>query len=182
MQSHYKSLRNAQPWTRMAFPFAPYEDKKATPVVKPLVRDGAPGYVGSGFSRPQDFPHSSGSTSNNTEIVNPPLRAVSPPPSTPIVTTRRSLTAKGELPGMVHWEFPASPASTVPYTTPQPLPRKRERPNLTPEASEKLERKIREAANKLSLTSVMGPNIGDKARRDQRALAREARKFRPQGV
>jgi hypothetical protein len=178
MQSHYKSLRNAQPWTRMAFPFAPYEEKKTTPIVKPLVRDGAPGYVGFGFSRPQDFPHSSGSTSNNTQIVNPPLRAVSPPPSTPIVTARRSLTAKGELPGMVHSEFPASPASTVPYTTPQPLPRKRER-MMTPEASEKLERKIREAATNLSLTSVTGPNVGDKARRDQRALAREARKFRP---
>lgn len=127
MQSHYKSLRNAQPWTRMAFPFAPYEEKKTTPIVKPLVRDGAPGYVGFGFSRPQDFPHSSGSTSNNTEIVNPPLRAVSPPPSTPIVTTRRSLAAKGELPGMVYL---ASPATTVAWGDISPG----NPPRITPEA------------------------------------------------
>ena len=167
-------MRNAQPWTRMAFPFTPYE-APLMPVqvkVKPLVRDDAPGYVGFGFSRPHDFPHSSGDTSNNTVIVNPPPPS---PPATPtIVTARRSLVAKGGLPGMVpSEEFPTTPASTVVYTT----PRKRER--LTPEASDKLETKIREAATKLSLTSAKTENVGDKARRDQRAKAREARKFTP---
>ena len=186
-------MRNAQPWTRMAFPFAPYEDKAAAPLVKPLVRDGAPGYVGFGFSRPQDFPHSSGSTSNNTEFLRGPHLRSASPPSTPIVTTRRSLVAKGELPGMVHLAAPAGPSSSLAFGDISPVdpPRivdlarvyfKATTPTrMTPEASEKLERKIREAAQNLPKMKVEVPirNVGDKASRDLRAVERDARRAGP---